>query len=255
MPAEADERPGGADVAGSGGAEAAALRRDVAAACRILAAKGLVSGILGHVSARWGEGMLLRCRGPRERGLMASVPEDVRQLSLGGDAVDDVEGWAVPNEHPIHGELYRARPEVGAVVHAHPRSALLCGLARLRPVACFGAFDIPAMRLALGGVPVYPRAVLISRAELARDMVVAMAGRPACILYGHGITVVGATVAQATVTAVALDRLLGVTVELAQLGAHPARVPDADLAELPDLGPAFNEGLAWQALLAELGEA
>lgn len=228
------------------------LRADVAAACRILAAKGLVSGVLGHVSARQGDGMLLRCRGPHERGLRASTAADVRCLTLSGGPLEALEGWVPPKEHPIHGELYRARPEVGAVVHAHPRSALLCGLAGLRPQASFGAYDIPAMRLALDGVPVYPRAVLISRPDLAAQMIDAMGSRPVCILYGHGITVTGATVAQATVRAVALDRLLGVTVELAQLGAHPPRLPDADLAELPDLGPAFNDDLAWRALLADL---
>jgi 3,4-dihydroxyphthalate decarboxylase len=230
-------------------------RADVARACRVLAAKGLVSGVLGHVSARAGEGMLLRCRGPQERGLWASEPDDVRHLRLDGAPLEDLAGWAPPNEHPIHGELYRARPDVGAVVHAHPRSALLCGLAGLRPVACFGAYDIPAMRLALDGIPTYPRAVLISRAELAREMVAAMGGHPVCILYGHGITVTGDDVAQATVRAVALDRLLGVTVELAALGARPPRLDDADLAELPDLGAAFNDALAWRAMVAELDDA
>jgi 3,4-dihydroxyphthalate decarboxylase len=210
--------------------------------------------------------MLLRCRGPHERGLAATVPADVRRLTLegeptgggptgegpAGDEPEGAEGWAAPKEHPIHGELYRSRAEVGAVVHAHPRSALLCGLAGLVPVPCFGAYDIPAMRLALDGVPVYPRAVLISRPELAREMTVAMEGRPVCLLYGHGITVVGASVREATVMAVALDRLLSVTVELAQLGARPGPLPAADLAELPDLGAAFNHDLAWDALVAEL---
>ena len=45
-------------------------RATVATACRILALHGLVSGVLGHVSVRVGEDRLLvRCRGPRERGL------------------------------------------------------------------------------------------------------------------------------------------------------------------------------------------
>jgi ribulose-5-phosphate 4-epimerase/fuculose-1-phosphate aldolase len=239
----------GASVPGEG-----QLRADVATACRALAHRGLVSGVLGHVSARAGDGMLLRCRGPLERGLRRSTAEDVRHLALDGSPLEDLAGWAPPNEHPIHGELYRARPDVGAVVHAHPRSAVLCGLAGLRPVACFGAYDIPAMRLALDGVPTYPRAVLISRPDLGREMVAAMGDRPACILYGHGITVAGATVAQATATAIALDRLLEVTVQLASFGARPPRLADADLAELPDLGSAFNDELAWRALVAELDE-
>lgn len=47
----------------------AELRGEVAVACRVLATEGLVENILGHVSARVGGRMLIRCRGPRERGL------------------------------------------------------------------------------------------------------------------------------------------------------------------------------------------
>jgi hypothetical protein len=45
------------------------------------------------------------------------------------------------------------RPRAGAVVHAHPRAVLACGIAglELRPV--FGAYNIPAMRLAADGIP------------------------------------------------------------------------------------------------------
>jgi ribulose-5-phosphate 4-epimerase/fuculose-1-phosphate aldolase len=224
----------------------------VATACRVLANEGLVEGILGHVSARVGDDeLLVRCRGPRERGLRHTTAADVRRLRLDGGG--DPGEWRPPAELPIHTELYRRRPEAGAVVHAHPRSALLCGLAgiELRPV--FGAFDIPALRLALRGVPRYERAVLITRAELAAEMLAAMEGSTTCLLVGHGITVAGDTVEQATVRAVALERLCWVSLRLAQLGASPAVVPDADLAELPDLGGHFNDELTWRALVAAEG--
>lgn len=129
-------------------------RELVASACRVLAHRGLVSGILGHVSARVGDGtFLIRCRSPRERGLAASTPDDVHRIDGRGELVDAPDGWSAPKEHPIHTSLYEARPEVGAVVHAHPRSALLCGLADLPPRPVFGAFNIPAMRMALDGCP------------------------------------------------------------------------------------------------------
>ena len=229
-----------------------ALREKVALACRILAARGLVEGILGHVSARVGEGaMLIRCRGPRDRGLRFSTARDVRLVDLDGGFLEDGGGYAVPNELPIHGELYRARPEAGAVVHAHPWSALLCGLAGLELRPAFGAFNIPAMRLAIDGVPVFPRACLITRAELAAEMIAAMGDRDVCLLRGHGVTVAAAGVEAAVVRAVDLDVLTRVTVELARLGVHePAAVGAADLAELPDLGSGFNEERVWRHLAA-----
>ncbi|HEX8861236.1 MAG TPA: class II aldolase/adducin family protein, partial [Actinomycetes bacterium] len=142
------------------------LREEVALACRVLAVEGLVEHVLGHVSARVGGRMLIRCRGPRERGPRYTTAEDVHEVALDGHG-ELPGGYRVPSELPIHGELLRARPEAGAVVHAHPPAVLLCGVAglELRPV--FGSYNIPAMRMALAGVPVYPRSVLIRRAELA----------------------------------------------------------------------------------------
>ena len=157
----------------------------------------------------------------------------------------------MPKELPIHTEVLRARPEAAAVVHAHPRSVLIAGLAGLAPRAVFGAYNIPAMHLALGGVPVYDRSVLISSPELAQEMLAAMGTRPACILRGHGITTVGASVEQATLTALDLELLCAVTLEVARLGAAPPVVPETDQAELPDLGQAFNNGLRWRALVAD----
>lgn len=230
------------------------LKVTVATACRVLAGRGLVDGVLGHVSARYGSGCLVRCRGPRERGLARTTVDDVHHVDLAGHLVGSSSGWDPPKELPIHTGLYATRPEVGAVVHAHPRSALLCGLAELVPRPVFGAFNIPALRMALDGVPVYPRPILISRPELADEMMGAMGDRSLCLLRGHGITVTGATVEAATVAAVNLDTLLSVTVELSMLGASPGSVDAGDLAELPDLGGSFNDVLAWQSLVADLGE-
>ena len=232
------------------------LRATVATACRVLAANGLVEGILGHVSARVADDeLVVRCRGEDERGLRRTHPGEVWRVSLDGSAVDVPDGFKAPSELPIHTELMRARPDVGAVVHAHPPAALLAGLAGLEPRPVFGAYNIPAMRLAFDGVPVFPRPVLITRRELAAEMVDAMAGADVCLLRGHGITVAAPTVESAVVAAINLNVLLEVTVQLARLGARPPAVAARDLAELPDLGSAFNDRMTWQALVAELGEA
>jgi ribulose-5-phosphate 4-epimerase/fuculose-1-phosphate aldolase len=230
-----------------------ALRALIAQACRVLALKGLVEGVLGHVSARVADDeVVVRCRGPYERGLAMTTADDVWRVTLDGVPVDLPAGYSPPKELPLHTELLRGRPEIGAVVHAHPRAALLCGLANLKPRGVFGAYNIPALRLGLAGVPVFERPILITRPELALEMMAAMGDSDVCLLRGHGITVAGDSVEQATVKAVNLHVLLDVTVQLAQLGAEPPQVNESDLAELPDLGSAFNDRLAWQALVAEL---
>lgn len=230
------------------------LKQTVSDACRVLAEQGVVDGILGHVSVRVdAEHLLVRTRGPYERGLRHTVPDDVRLVDLDGEG--ELGDWRVPNELPIHTEVLRARPDVGAVVHAHPPALLLCGLAELplRPV--YGAFDIPGMRLAAEGVPVYPRSVLIRRRDLAQEMLAAMGDRPVCLLRGHGVTVTGASVEEAVVRTIALETLGRVTLELHRVGAENVPpVSDADLAELPDLGAGFNTGAQWRALVADLPE-
>jgi ribulose-5-phosphate 4-epimerase/fuculose-1-phosphate aldolase len=231
------------------------LRATVATACRVLARQGLVEGILGHVSARVADDeLVVRCRAPEERGLRRSTAAEVWRVTFDGAPVDVPEGVRPPNELPIHTELMRARPGVGAVVHAHPPAALLAGLADLRPRPVFGAYNIPAMRLALAGVPVYERPILITRRDLALEMLGAMGDADVCLLRGHGITAAAGSVEAATVLAVNLNVLLDVTVELARLGADPPELDPDDVAELPDLGSGFNDRMTWQALVADLDE-
>lgn len=223
------------------------LREQVAQACRILAHQGLVENVLGHVSARVDDHTaLIRCRGPYEKGLRSTIPDDIRLCTFDGQVLDDGnDSYRAPFEMPIHAAAYRRSPVVQAVVHAHPRSALLAGLAGvpLRPV--FGAYNIPALSLARTGVPVWERSVLVTRDDLADSMAEVMGDAPVCILRGHGIVAVGDSVGQATVRAVDLHILCEVTLELSRLGSAAPTVPQADLAELPDLGSRFNDGLLW----------
>jgi 3,4-dihydroxyphthalate decarboxylase len=230
-----------------------AARGRVALACRILARHGLVEGILGHVSERVDDrSMLIRCRGPEDLGVLHTKPSDVRLVDLDGNHLEDSDGYHAPNELPIHGELLKARPQAGSVVHAHPWASVVCGIAELELRPIFGAFNIPAMRLALAGVPRFERGCLITRPDLAGQMMEAMDDRDACLLRGHGITTVGSSVQAATIRALDLDTLARMTVHLHQVGARePARITDADLAELPDLGARFNEERVWRHLAAD----
>lgn len=220
------------------------LRDDVALACRALARAGLATGSLGHVSARVAQDRIaIRCRGPEDTGLLFTRSDAIREI----DPADPAPGadWRVPHELAIHAAFYRAREDVGAVVHVHAPAAVLAGLAELELRPVFGAFDIPAARLALAGVPVFPRAALITRAELGDELVEAAAGADVCLMRGHGITAVGPTIAAAFARALELERLAAVTLDLARLGTRPAVLTDADRAELPDLGAAFDDGLVW----------
>ncbi len=231
------------------------LRLAVAQACRVLAFAGLAQDVLGHVSVRVGpDSLLVRCRGPQESGLLFTTAQDVHEVSFDGPH-DLPGGYRVPGELPIHVETLRSRPLVNAVVHAHPTAVVTADLAGLAPRPVVGAYNIPAARLARRGIPVYPRGVLISRAELAAEMLSSMADAPACVLRGHGLTTTGSSVAEAVVMALNIESLARVVLGAAQAGGHPADLPEADFAELPDLGAALNTLSVWRCHLARLEHA
>ncbi|WP_329129110.1 class II aldolase/adducin family protein [Streptomyces sp. NBC_01476] len=232
------------------------LRALISDGCRVLAARGLADGILGHISARVGaERLLVRCRGPRERGLLHTTPADIHLVDLDGRPGGPGElagGWRPPNELPLHTEVLRTRTDVDTVVHAHPPAVVAADLAGLRIRPIIGAYDIPGTRLAAGGVPVYPRGVLVRDRRLAAEMVAALGSRPVVVLRGHGLTSTGQSVQEAVLRAVSVDGIARLSLDVAQAGGVLTDLPDEDLAELPDLGGTFNLDTAWRHELARL---
>lgn len=223
----------------------------VAQACRLLAHQGVVDGVLGHVSCRVGpDRMLIRCRGPQEKGLRFTTDEDVRLVHLDGRWAEDDRGYTPPNELPIHGETLRRRQEVSAVVHAHPPAVVACSIAGLELQPIFGSFNIPAMRMAARGIPVFERSVLIRRPELAAEMLTAMGTAWCCILAGHGATVVGASVEEAVIATLDLNVLASMTLAVASTGRAPRLIPPGAMAELPDLGSELNLRSVWRYYVA-----
>lgn len=238
-----------------GPADLAALRTQVADACRVLASRGLADGILGHISLRIDDSTLLvRCRGAQERGLGFTTAEDIRLVDLDGAAAGpgELDGYTVPNELPLHTEVLRARPDVRAVVHAHPPAVVAADLAGLAVRPIVGAFDIPGMRLATGGVPIYPRGVLVRDRRLAQEMVAALGDRPVVLLRAHGLTSAADSVEQAVLQAISVDLLSRLALDITSAGGKLVDLPDEDVAELPDLGGSFNTDTAWRHELARL---
>ncbi|MEW1962702.1 class II aldolase/adducin family protein [Microbacterium sp. NPDC077644] len=230
-------------------------RELISGACRVLAGRGLADGILGHISLLVDDDLVLvRCRGAHEQGLGYTTPDDIRLVHLDGEegARGELDGWAVPNELPLHAEVLRSRTDVRAVVHAHPARTVAADLAGLQIRPIVGAFDIPGARLAAGGVPVYRRGVLVRDRRLAQEMVDAMGDRPIVLLRGHGITSAAPSVEQAVLQAISVDILAALSLQIVGAGGTLQDLPAADMSELPDLGAGFNTGFAWRHELARL---
>jgi ribulose-5-phosphate 4-epimerase/fuculose-1-phosphate aldolase len=178
-----------------------ALIDDLVAGSRILADHGVLDAY-GHISVRSdkrpGHFLMSRSRAP---ALMTAA--DVMELGTDSEAVggDKRKGFI---ERYIHGEIYRARPEVTAVVHSHSPSVIPFGVTRttLRPIYHMGSF-------LWSGAPVWDiRKVREQNDLLVRDRPLGEAlasalGKCNCVLMrGHGMTVVGASVQEAVFRAI-----------------------------------------------------
>ena len=249
----------GVDLAGRNGATAGvasdgrdALKMKLAEACRILAHAGLAEDILGHVSARLpgdADAVLVRSRSPHERGLLFTTPVDIHEVV---DEAPLEDGYRRPNEFPIHSRVLAARPDAMVVVHVHPPAVVACDLAGLELKPIVGAYNIPAMRMASEGLPVYPRSLLINNDDLGDAVAGTLGDGPVCILRGHGIVTVGDTVEQAVVRALNIEVLARMTLDATHRGIAPPELPVEDIAAMPDLGTTFNDTFVWQYQRARL---
>lgn len=170
-----------------------ALLSDLVTALRILESNGIID-FNGHVSVRHGSGCLVNS-GRSVRSALTDA--DIIAVDAEGKAAAGVE--APPMEIPIHTEVYRRRPDVGAVVHGHPIGSTLLsstGTPYL-PVFPQGAL--------LGSLPVLPSPLSINRPELGRALAEALADGPAVLLLAHGVVVVGPDLRTATVLALYLE--------------------------------------------------
>src|ERR1700759_3141676 len=208
----------------------------VAQACRVAAARGLVDGILGHLSLRIDdERLLVRCRSDTDSGVAFTRPSDIRLIGFDGSAAapGELDGYRVPNELPIHIETMLADPRHRAVAHLHPPAVVAADLAGIAIRPIYGAYDIPGAWLARHGVPVYERAVLIRNSVLGKEMVAAMRGAPVVICRGHGITSAASSIQQAVLQAISLDELARMSLRVLSAGGSLRDIDDADWHDLP----------------------
>jgi 3,4-dihydroxyphthalate decarboxylase len=207
-----------------------ALRYKVALGTRILAMQNCLGDILGHLSARipGTNTMFIRCLGGDERGLLYTNVPQVRTLNFERES-NEVDGYRVPIELPIHGEIYKEKTEVQSVLHAHPYHCLLASIAGLNLRPIYGAYEPLSLSAVMRGIPVYPRSVLIDRPALAQDLIEVMGDRDCCLMHGHGITVTGPSVEAVTLLALRLNLLAKVTLDATRAGSSPRELPNEDL--------------------------
>jgi L-fuculose-phosphate aldolase len=128
----------------------------------------------------------------------------------------------------IHSEIFRARPDVGAVIHTHPtHTVALSHTGRpLRPLSQGGAIFADALPVFAGTMD------LIRTPEMGRAVAEALGPHNAVLMRGHGVTVAGATLEQAVVLAVMLEEAAKIQLLADAAGGSVAEFPPEDVARL-----------------------
>ena len=219
------------------------LMQDLVAANRILAEHGVIDAY-GHVSVRSPEN-------PGRYWLARAIaPERVQAVDLIEYDLDskplDAQGRESVRERYIHGEIYKSRPDVIAVVHNHspsviPFSVTGVPMRAIFHMAAFIGEGLPnfEIRDVQKGTDLLVKTPVLG-AALARIV----ANKPAALMRGHGAVVVGESLARAVGRSVYLEMSARMQMQ-ALLLAQGGRITYLDEAEVAASMPVQDYNRAW----------
>jgi ribulose-5-phosphate 4-epimerase/fuculose-1-phosphate aldolase len=209
-----------------------ALKLDLVIASRTLADHGVIDAY-GHASAR--------STANPQRYFMACnlAPElvtegDILEYDLDSNALD-ANGRALYQERFIHGEIYKARPDVMAIVHNHSHAVV--------PFSCTNVALLPIFHMAafIGlGLPLWDireaqkgSDMLVKSPELGSHLAAALGAHPGVLMRGHGSTVVAENIQRAVGRSIYLDinaRMQYQAIVLAGDGGAVSYMDEAEVA-------------------------
>jgi HCOMODA/2-hydroxy-3-carboxy-muconic semialdehyde decarboxylase len=233
------------------------LIEDLVVAYRTLAEFGIIDAY-GHVSVR-------SDRDPNRYLIARSLaPElvteaDIMEYDLDSNPIDAA-GRASVSERFIHGEAYKARPEVMAVVHNHSPTVVPFSVTGvpLRPIFHMAAF--------VGlGVPVFEirdfergTDMLVRTPALGKALAGVLGDKPAALMRGHGSVVVGENIARAVGRSVYLEQSAQMQLQAMQIAGPGGAITYLDEAESIAGSKTQDYGRAWplwrQRALEKLGK-
>lgn len=198
------------------------LKQKVALAYRILYLEKIaIDDTLGHISARL-PGQEISCVKPWGMGFDEVDSTGLLEMSLQGEKIGGGEG-RLHSEMPLHNEIYRARPDVNCVIHIHPFYATLLSSVwqgRLPRI------NQQTQQFA-GGIACYDSSALIRTSAQGQAVAASLGDLNTLLLRNHGIVTVAASVEQAVVLAVQLERA-------AHAHLTMATQPAGEVQEIPE---------------------
>ena len=198
----------------------AELAEDFVVGNRILADQGVIADGFGHLSFRSpaDPGRFFMARA---RGAAMVTADDMMEFGLDGRPLDQRDRRMF-GERFIHAEIYKARPEIMAVVHSHAPSVLPFGVTgtALRPVSHMGGFlpqTVPLfeIREASGN----ETNMLVNTPVLGAALAKVLGAAPVVLMRGHGFNAVGTSIRQAVFRAVYTDLNARIQTDALKMGS------------------------------------
>ena len=201
------------------------LHEQVAWASRILAMDGHGDFTLGHVSTREGDRVHMKRNGI---GLEEVCPKDVLTIDLDGNRVAG-EG-KIHLEAVLHTAVYRARPDVDAVIHTHPPYTTAFGATD----ATLALINHDAVLFHDGLAYFDDTAELIVRPDQGDAVAAALGDKPVVIMRGPGVLIAERSVPWAVYTALTLERVIRLQTIATSLGNLQPMSPEMAATVYPD---------------------
>ena len=199
------------------------LRREIVRVGKLLYDKGLIVATDGNVSARLDANRVLATPSGLCKGFME--PEQLIVVDLDGNRVGPANtanrNLKPTSEMRMHLEAYRRRPDIGAVVHAHPVTSVALSIAGVSLAECV----VPEAIVVLGLVPTTAYSTPASE-ENQRAISEVILGHDAIILQYHGTLTVGRTLMEAYLRLETLEHTAKIIALTRLLGGGPALPPE-----------------------------
>lgn len=232
------------------------VKYDVAVANRLLARVGLAAGIrasLGHASMRFPSDpnrFAVKGRGYRVDALSRMRPDDMVICDLEAALEDGPPGVIQCNEVKIHSCIYKARPDVQAVVHVHPKFTVLMSILQARLVPMAG--ERTGLMLVKEPLPVYPHTELVTTEEQGEEVAGLLSSGQAVLLLGHGAVTAGSSLQDAVMTMMHLEHQAEMNyLAYCAMGPNHPAIPEALVEEVA--GRRHLEAPHLKAAVAKVG--
>lgn len=182
-------------------------KEDLVMAYKILVNEGILDSF-GHVTVRSAKNPNIFLM-PRAMPPSLVTKDDILELNVADSQPIDPKGRRVNGERYIHGEIYKARPDVMSVIHSHSQAVIPLSLTKykLRPVVAQAGFlppETPNFEIrdarAAGD-----RGMQVTDSKRGAALAKTLSTYPAALMRGHGNVIVGRSVKEATVYAAYVD--------------------------------------------------